>query len=122
MLIDTAPLATIGHATVLAEHRRVHWPDGSHIAVHQVLHAQMRDFSHLALQEPRSGAWLVFEPRQIDPHLAEDLRPHHWGDAHGLIYFNLRLHFANAGALVAAVLQAQAEQAVAGMACLQVAA
>ena len=121
MLIDTTPLITIGAATVLAEHRCVHWQDGSHIAVHQVAHAGERDFSHLALQEPRSSAWLVFATAHVDPHLAEDLRTYHRADAGGLIYFNLRLHFANAAALVAAVLQVQAEQAVANMP-LQVAA
>jgi hypothetical protein len=112
MLIDTTPVATFGPATVLAEHRAVHWTDGSHIAVHHVAHAHERDFTHLALQEPRSRAWLVFEVKAVDPALATDLRLHHWADANGLVYFNLRLHFAHAGALVQAVLQAQAEQAV----------
>lgn len=115
MFIDPTPLATIGPATVLAEQIRVHWPDGSHIAVHRVAHAGERDFTHLALQEPRSGAWLVFAAAHVDLHLAEDLRIHHWADASGLVYWNLRLHFANADALVAAVLQVQAERAVAAL-------
>jgi hypothetical protein len=111
---EHAILAALGDAAVLAAHRTVRWADGSELDVHRVMHARSGECSHLALREPRSQAWLVFEVRTVDPELAADLRRHAWADAGALIHFNCRHHFASAYALVRAVLQQQTQAAVAG--------
>jgi hypothetical protein len=117
VLVDTTPLIRIGPADVLAEHKLVRWPDGSTQALHQVRHAQAMDGTYLALQNPPGGAWLVFPVHPVCPPLAADLRRSHWHDWPGLVYYQLRACFGSAGELRAAVLDQQAQAAVAAMRC-----
>jgi hypothetical protein len=104
MLIDTTPLARIGRAEILAEHKLVRWPDGSTAAVHQVRHPDAMDGTHLALQiaplpARQPGAWFVFPVMAVCPPLAEDLRA----------------QFDGADALHQAVMDWQAREAVGAM-------
>lgn len=112
MLIDTTPLARLGAAEILAEHKLVRWPDGSTAALHFVHHAQQGDGTHLALQRGPGAPWFVFPVAALCPPLEHDLRTHHRHDWPGLVYYQLRFEYEGAAALHQAVLDWQAHEAV----------